>query len=137
MEKTLAIIKPDAVRAGAIGNILARIEKEGFRIAAMKMIYMTKAQAKGFYYVHKGKDFFEDLTDFMSSGPCITLILEADNAIDRWREVMGKTDPAIAAEGTLRKLYGANIQNNATHGSDATDTAAFETAYFFNALEGV
>jgi nucleoside-diphosphate kinase len=135
MERTFAIIKPDAVKAGVVGRILARIESEGFRIVAMRMQHLTKGEAEGFYAVHASKPFFNALTDFMSSGPCVLLCLEADNAIARWRELMGATNPADAAEGTLRKEFGASIDNNATHGSDAPETAAFELGYFFRGLE--
>ncbi len=135
MEKTFAIIKPDAVAAGNSGKIIDRIEQEGFKIIAMKKIRLTKKQAEGFYAVHKEKPFFNDLTDFMSSGPCIVMALEKDNAILDWRKLMGATNPADAEEGTLRKLYGKNIDNNATHGSDAPETAAIELKYFFSDLE--
>ena len=135
MEKTFAIIKPDAVAAGNSGKIIDRIEQEGFKIIAMKKIRLTKEQAAGFYAVHKEKPFFNDLTDFMSSGPCIVMALEKDNAILDWRKLMGATNPADAEEGTLRKLYGKNIDNNATHGSDAPETAAIELKYFFSDLE--
>ena len=135
MERTLGIIKPDAVKAGHVGEIIARIEREGFSIAAMKMTRLTKKQAEGFYAVHRGKPFFKELTAFMSSGPCVLLLLDRENAILHWRATMGATDPAKAKARTLRKLYGANIQNNATHGSDAPETAAFETSYFFTGME--
>jgi nucleoside-diphosphate kinase len=135
MEKTFAIIKPDAVAAGNSGKIIDRIEQEGFKIIAMKKIKLTKEQAEGFYAVHKEKPFFNDLTDFMSSGPCIVMALEKENAIKDWRNLMGATNPVDAEEGTLRKLYGKNIDNNATHGSDAPETAAIELKYFFSDLE--
>jgi nucleoside-diphosphate kinase len=135
MERTFAIIKPDAVRKGVAGRILSRIEEAGFTIRAMRMLRMTKAEAEGFYHVHRDKPFFGGLTDFMSSGPCIVLCLEAPDAIRKWRDLMGATDPAKAAEGTLRKEFGASIDNNATHGSDAPETAAFELGYFFRGLE--
>ncbi len=135
IERTLAIIKPDAVAQGHIGDMLKRIEQEGFRIRAMKLTHLTKLQAEGFYAVHEGKPFFASLTDFMSSAPCVLMILERENAIKHWREVMGATDPGKAAPGTLRKLFGASIEHNATHGSDAPETAALEASYFFNALE--
>ncbi|HDH96186.1 MAG TPA: nucleoside-diphosphate kinase [Proteobacteria bacterium] len=135
LQRTLAIIKPDAVERGLVGEIIKRIESEGFRIVAGKLIRMTKDQAKGFYRVHRDKPFFESLTDFMSSGPCWVLVLEADDAIDRWRAVMGATDPAEAQEGTIRKLFGTNIQNNCVHGSDAVETAGFEIPFFFSELE--
>ena len=135
MERTLAIIKPDAVRNRATGRILARIEDAGFTIRAMRMIQMSKAEAQGFYYVHRERPFFAGLTDFMSSGPSVVLCLEAPDAIRKWRDLMGATDPAKAAAGTMRKEFGASIDNNATHGSDAPETAAFELAYFFRGME--
>ena len=135
MERTFAIIKPDAVKKGVAGQILARIEAGGFRVCGMRMIHMSKKEAEGFYYVHKGRPFFGGLTDFMSSGPCIVMCLEADGAIKKWRDLMGATDPAKAEAGTLRKEFGASIDNNATHGSDAPETAAFELGYFFRGLE--
>lgn len=135
MERTLAIIKPDAIRKRVAGRILARIEEAGFVIRAMRMLHLTKAEAEGFYHVHRSRPFFAGLTDFMSSGPCIVLCLEADGAIRKWRDLMGATDPAQAAAGTLRREFGASIDSNATHGSDAPDTAAFELAYFFRGLE--
>jgi nucleoside-diphosphate kinase len=135
MQKTFAIIKPDAVRTGVVGRILARIEQEGFRIVAMRLQHLTKAEVEGFYAVHRERPFFGGLTDFMSSGPSVLLCLEAAEAITKWRALMGATDPAKAEPGTLRKEFGASIDNNATHGSDAEDTAAFELAYFFRGLE--
>jgi nucleoside-diphosphate kinase len=135
MERTFAIIKPDAVRKGFMGRILARIEEAGFRVRAMRLIRMSKAEAEGFYYVHRERPFFDGLTDFMSSGACVVMCLEGPDAIRKWRDLMGATDPANAAEGTLRKEFGASIDNNATHGSDAPDTAAFEIAYFFRGME--
>jgi nucleoside-diphosphate kinase len=135
MERTLAIIKPDAVRNRATGRILARIEDSGFTIRAMRMIQMSKGEAQGFYYVHRERPFFAGLTDFMSSGPSVVLCLEAPDAIRKWRDLMGATDPAKAATGTMRKEFGASIDNNATHGSDALETAAFELAYFFRGME--
>ena len=135
MERTFAIIKPDAVRKQVAGRILARIEEAGFRVCALRMIHMSKADAEGFYYVHKARPFFAGLTDFMSSGPCIVMCLEAPDAIKKWRDLMGATDPAKADTGTLRKEFGASIDNNATHGSDAPETAAFELAYFFRGME--
>lgn len=134
MERTLAIIKPDAVENRAAGRILSRIEDEGFRFVALQMQRLTRAQAEGFYAVHRGKPFFHDLTAFMSSGPSIVLVLEAERAITRWRDVMGATDPARAAERTLRKQFGTNIERNATHGSDAPATAAAEIGYFFGGI---
>jgi nucleoside-diphosphate kinase len=134
-EQTLAIIKPDAVAAHHIGAIIQRIEAERFTIRAMKMIHITKAQAEGFYDVHRERPFFGSLTTFMSSGPCVVLLLERESAISHWRNTMGATDPAKADEGTLRKTFGSSIEYNATHGSDAPETAAYEIAYFFNGLE--
>jgi nucleoside-diphosphate kinase len=136
-ERTLAIIKPDATASGKIGAIINRIESEGFRIRSLKMLHLSKTQAEGFYDVHRGKPFFEGLTTFMSSGPCVVLLLERESAIVHWREVMGATDPAKAADGTIRKQFGESIDRNATHGSDAPETARFEIGYFFNALEVV
>jgi len=135
MERTFAIIKPDAVRNHAAGQILARVEAAGFAVRALRMIHMSKKEAEGFYYVHKARPFFGGLTDFMSSGPCIVMCLEADGAIKKWRDLMGATDPAKAEAGTLRKDFGASIDNNATHGSDAPETAAFELGYFFRGME--
>jgi len=135
MQRTFAIIKPDAVRKQFAGQILSRIEAAGFTVRAMRMIHMSKAEAEGFYHVHRERPFFGGLTDFMSSGPCVVLCLEAADAIKKWRDLMGATDPAKAAEGTMRKEFGASIDNNATHGSDAPETAAFELGYFFRGLE--
>ena len=135
MERTFAIIKPDAVRKHVAGRILAKIEEAGFAVRAMRMIHMSKAEAEGFYYVHRERPFFGGLTDFMSSGPCIVMCLEAPDAIRKWRELMGATDPGKAAEGTMRREFGASIDNNATHGSDAPETAAFELGYFFRGME--
>jgi nucleoside-diphosphate kinase len=135
MQRTFAIIKPDAVRAGSMGKILARIEAEGFAVRAARMIHMSKAEAEGFYHVHQARPFFGALTDFMSSAPCLVLCLEAPDAIRKWRDLMGATDPAKAEAGTLRKEFGASIDNNATHGSDAPETAAFELGYFFRGME--
>jgi len=135
MQRTLAIIKPDAVEKKCAGRILARIEEEGFGVVAMRLTRLTREQAQGFYAVHRDKPFFNDLTAFMSSGPCIVMALEADDAIPRWRSVMGATNPADAAEGTLRKQFATNIERNACHGSDAPETAATEIAYFFGGLD--
>jgi nucleoside-diphosphate kinase len=131
VERTLAIVKPDAVARGLVGDILARIHRAGFQIVAVKSLRLTTAEAEAFYAVHKGKGFFGELVDFMSSGKVFVMVLEAENAIARWRDTMGATDPAKAASGTIRKDLGASIQNNCTHGSDAPQTAAFEIAYFF------
>ena len=137
MERTFAIIKPDAVERRFVGKILARIEEKGFTIRAMRMQHLTKREAEGFYAVHKERPFFGGLTDFMSSGPCVLLVLEAPHAIKGWRTLMGATDPAKADPGTLRKDFGQSIDKNATHGSDAPDTAAFELGYFFRGLETI
>jgi nucleoside-diphosphate kinase len=135
MERTFAIIKPDAVKNAVIGRILARIEQEGFRIVAMRLQHLSKREAEGFYAVHRERPFFGGLTDFMSSGPCVLICLEAPDAIRKWRTLMGATNPANAEPGTMRKEFGASIDNNATHGSDAPETAAFELGYFFRGLE--
>ncbi|MDO3379293.1 nucleoside-diphosphate kinase [Geoalkalibacter halelectricus] len=135
MERTFAIIKPDAFAADHAGKILARIYAEGFKVVGLKKIFMSKVEAEGFYYVHKERPFFGELTDFMSSGPCVVMVLEAPGAIKKWRDLMGATDPAKADAGTLRKEFGTSIGENATHGSDAPETAAFEIPYFFSGLE--
>ena len=135
MERTLAIIKPDAVGRGAAGAIIQRIEQAGFLVRAMKKRSLTRAEAEGFYDVHRGKPFFPSLTEFMSSGPVVVLVLEADGAIRQWRDLMGATDPAKAAPGTLRAEFGRSIGENATHGSDAPETAAYEIGYFFAGVE--
>jgi nucleoside-diphosphate kinase len=135
MERTFAIIKPDAVRKKLAGKILARIEDAGFTVKAMRLTHLTKKEAEGFYAVHSARPFFASLTDFMSSGPCVLLALEAPDAIKKWRATMGATDPAKADAGTLRKDFGESIEFNATHGSDAPETAAFELGYFFAGLE--
>jgi nucleoside-diphosphate kinase len=134
-ERTLAIVKPDAVAAGAAGRIIAKIEAAGFKIIAAKLIHMSFDDAAGFYAVHRQRPFFKSLCTFMTQGPCMPMVLEADNAIQRWRDLMGATDPAKAAAGTIRKEFAASIEANAVHGSDAPATAATEIAYFFNALE--
>lgn len=134
-ERTFAIIKPDAVAKGVAGRILARIEQEGFTVRALRLTHLSKREAEGFYAVHRARPFFASLTDFMSSGPCIVMALDAPDAIKKWRTLMGATDPAKADAGTLRKEFGASIENNATHGSDAPETAAFELAYFFRGME--
>ena len=135
MERTLSIIKPDAVAAGHAGAILSRIYTEGFRVVAMKMTRLSRPAAEGFYAVHRECSFFGDLTVFMSSGPIVVMVLQREAAIDTWRQVMGVTNPAQADEGTLRRQFGTNIERNATHGSDAPETAAVEIGYFFSALE--
>jgi nucleoside-diphosphate kinase len=135
MERTLGIIKPDGVSRNLTGEVLSRIEKEGFTVRALKMIRMSKTQAEGFYAVHIGKPFFESVTNFMSSGSCVVMVLEEDNAISRYRELMGSTDPGKAAEGTIRKRYGSNIERNVVHGSDSRENAAKEIRYFFSELD--
>ncbi len=135
MERTLAIIKPEVVERGDVGKIITRIEEENFKIAAMKMLRLTKAQAEGFYHVHRGKFFFDELTTYMSSGPVVVMVLEGENAIRRWRQIMGATDPAKAEEGSIRKEFGTDIQRNAVHGSDSQESAAFEIGYFFAGME--
>jgi nucleoside-diphosphate kinase len=130
-ERTLAIIKPDAVGRGMSADILSRIHTAEFQIVAIKSMRLTKAQVEGFYAVHRERPFFKDLTEFMSSGKVIVMVLEAEGAIAKWRDTMGATDPAKAAPGTIRKELGTSIQHNCTHGSDAPDTAAFEISYFF------
>jgi len=135
MERTFAIIKPDAVRARTAGRILAKIEDAGFTIRGLRFTHLTRKEAEGFYAVHRERPFFGSLTEFMSSGPCIVMALEAPDAIKKWRTLMGATDPAKADAGTLRKEFGASIENNATHGSDAPETAAFELGYFFPGVD--
>ena len=131
LERTFAIIKPDAVGRGLQGEILSRIHKAGFRIVAIRSMRLTKDEAGGFYAVHRERPFFGELTDFMSSGKIIAMVLEAEGAIAKWRDAMGATDPKKAAPGTIRHDLGTSIGNNVTHGSDAPDTAAFEISYFF------
>ena len=135
MERTFAIIKPDAVAAHYTGRIIQRIEEAGFTIRAMRLTSLTRNEAEGFYAVHRERPFFASLTTFMSSGPCVVMALEAPDAIKKWRTLMGATDPGKADAGTLRKEFGASIENNATHGSDAPETAAFELGYFFRGME--
>ena len=135
MERTLAIIKPDAVANRHAGAILQRIESGGFVLRGMRLVHLTRSEAEGFYAVHRERPFFDSLTAFMSSGPAIVLALEADDAIRRWRELMGSTDPAKAAAGSLRREFGTSIEQNATHGSDAPETAATELGYFFRGVE--
>ena len=134
-ERTLCIIKPDAVAARQVGSILARLEKAGFEIVALRMRRLSPAEAEGFYHVHRERPFFRSLCDFMSSGPCITMVLEGENAIARLRGIMGATDPAQAAPGTIRRDLGSSIEANCVHGSDAPETARFEIGYFFPGLE--
>ncbi len=131
MERTFAMIKPDAVGRGLSWKILARIEEEGFSILGMRLVRMSKPQAEGFYAVHRERPFFESLTAFMSSGPAVVLALEREDAIRRWRDVMGATNPAEAAPGTIRAEFGESVERNSTHGSDAPDTAAFELGFWF------
>ncbi len=134
-QRTFSIVKPDAVRTGNTGAILAEISKAGFRIIAIKKQSISKAEAEGFYYVHRERPFFAALTDFMSSGPLVLMVLEKDNAIADLRKLMGATNPANAEDGTIRKKFAASIQENAIHGSDAEETAAFEIAYWFAGYE--
>lgn len=135
MERTFAIIKPDAVERRLAGKILARIEEAGFTVRGMRLQHLSKREAEGFYAVHRERPFFGGLTDFMSSGPCVLLALEAPDAIKTWRTLMGATDPGKADAGTMRKEFGSSIERNATHGSDAPETAAFELGYFFRGME--
>ena len=135
MERTLSIVKPDGVSRGIVGEVIRRLEENKLKIVAMKMIHMTKAQAEGFYAVHRERSFFESLTDFMSSGPCVVMVLEGENAISRYRDLMGATNYKDAAEGTIRRELATNIQKNVVHGSDSPDNAAFEIGYFFKSFE--
>jgi nucleoside-diphosphate kinase len=135
MEKTLAIIKPDGVARGLVGEVVRRIEEAGFKILAMKMIRLDKAGAEGFYDVHRERPFFPSLVEFMSSGPAVVLALEREGAIDLWRKIMGATNPEDAAEGTIRRDFATDVEKNVVHGSDGPDTAAFELGYFFSELE--
>ncbi len=137
IQETLAIIKPDGVSRNLIGEIIHRIEAGGLRIKALKMVHLSKTEAEGFYAVHKEKPFFPSLTSYMSEGPAVLMILTGENAIKKWRDLMGATDPAKAASGTIRREFGLSIERNTTHGSDAPETSAFETAYFFSRLETV
>ena len=134
-QSTLGIVKPDAVKAGSLGAILERLEAGGLTVAGLKMVRLTRETAQGFYRVHRNRPFFDSLTAFMSEAPCVVMVLQGENAIDRWRTLMGATDPARADEGTIRKDFGQNIERNAVHGSDSPESANFEIAYFFNALE--
>lgn len=135
MERTLSIIKPDGVSRGLIGEVVKRFEANGIKIAAMKMIHMTRAQAEGFYAVHKERPFFNSLMEFMTSGPAVVMVLEGENVIAKNRELMGATNYKEAAEGTIRRDFATDIEKNVVHGSDAPETAAFEIGYFFNAFE--
>jgi nucleoside-diphosphate kinase len=134
-ERTLAIIKPDAVQRRLAGRIIQRIEDEGFQIRAMRRVFLTKAEAEGFYAIHRQRPFFDSLTAFMSSGPAVVMVLEAPDSIRKWRTLMGATDPAKADAGTLRKEFAESIERNATHGSDAPETAAYEIGYFFAGVD--
>lgn len=135
MERTLSIIKPDAVKKNAVGEIIGRFEKNGLRVAAMKKIHMSKKEAGGFYIVHKERPFYGSLTDFMSEGPVVVMVLEGEGAIAKNREIMGATNPANAAPGTIRKDLAESVERNAVHGSDSPESARFEISYFFSALE--
>jgi len=135
VEKTLAIIKPDAIKKKLIGKITQRIEEEGFKISGLRMLHLTKEEAKGFYIIHKDKQFYESLTDFMSSGEIVIMVLEREDAISCWRRVMGVTDPALAEPGTLRQMFGFSIERNAVHGSDSPATAEWEINYFYKKEE--
>jgi nucleoside-diphosphate kinase len=135
MQRTLSIIKPDGVSRNIIGAVVQKLEKAGLNIIAMKMIHMTKAQAEGFYAVHKDRPFFASLTDFMSSGPAVVMVLEGDNVISRYRDLMGATNFKDAAEGTIRREFATNIEKNVVHGSDSPESASFEIGYFFNRFE--
>jgi len=134
-ERTLSIIKPDGVSKDLIGPVISRLEEEGLKILAMKMIRMTKDQAKGFYKVHEGKPFYESVTDFMSSGPCVVMVLEAEDGILRYRKLMGATNYEKAEEGTIRRDFASDIEKNVVHGSDSRENAEYEISYFFNSLE--
>ena len=135
MQRTFAIIKPDAVGRNLTGRIIARIEEQGFRIIALKRLRLSQAQAEGFYAVHRGKPFFASLAAYMTSGPCVAMVLEKENAIADWRKLMGATNPANAEPGTIRKDFAESLERNSVHGSDAPETAAYEIPYFFSALE--
>jgi nucleoside-diphosphate kinase len=135
MERSLSIIKPDGVRRKLVGEVIRRLEENDLNIVAMKMLHMNKEEAKGFYAVHEGKPFYESLTDFMSSGPIVVMVLEGDNVIERYRKLMGATNFKEAEEGTIRKAFATDIEKNVVHGSDAPETAAFEIGYFFNSFE--
>jgi len=134
-ERTFSIIKPDAVKARQAGEILSRLEKAGFEVVALRLRRLSRAEAEGFYHVHRERPFFASLTHFMSSGPCITMVLEGENAVDRLRQIMGTTDPAKAAPGTIRRDLASSIEANCIHGSDAAETARIEISYFFSGLE--
>jgi nucleoside-diphosphate kinase len=135
LERTLAIVKPDAVAKGVVGRIVSRIEEAGFRIVGAKLVHLTDAQARAFYAVHRDKPFYASLAAFMTQGPCLVMVLEGEGAIQRWRDLMGATNPAHAAPGTIRREFATSIEANAVHGSDGPETAAFEIPFFFSALE--
>lgn len=135
MERTLSIVKPDGVEKTLIGEVIGKFEKNGLRVIALKMLRLSKAEAEGFYAVHKERPFFQSLTDFMSSGPCVAMVLEGEDAISCVRETMGATEPSKAAQGTIRKAFATNIEKNIVHGSDSPESASFEIEYFFSALE--
>lgn len=135
VERTLSIVKPDGVSKALIGEVIGRCEREGLRVVALKMVRLTKEEAQGFYAVHRDKPFFDSLTDFMSSGPVVVMVLEGDEAIQRMRQIMGATDPQKADPGTIRREFASSVEKNIVHGSDAPETAAVEIAYLFNALE--
>jgi len=131
IEKTLAIIKPDALEKNLMGKIIRRIEEEGFKISGLKTLHLTKEEAQGFYIIHKDKHFYDPLTDFMSSGEIVVMVLEREDAISHWRKVMGATDPALAEQGTLRQMFGSTVERNSVHGSDSPETAEWEINYFY------
>ena len=135
IERTLSIIKPDGVEKNIIGEIISRFEKAGLRIAGMKMLHLSKEQAEGFYYVHRDKPFFDSLVEFMTSGPCVVMVVEGEDAISRVRELMGATDPSKAAPGTIRRDFATDIEKNTIHGSDSSESASFEIPYFFSTVE--
>ena len=135
IQETLAIVKPDGVARGLIGEVIRRIESHGLKVKAMKMVHLSKKEAEGFYSVHRERPFFGSLTSFMSEGPVVLMILSGENAIQVWRDLMGATNPAKSAPGTIRREFGLSIERNTTHGSDAPETAAFETSYFFSGME--
>ena len=135
MKATLAIVKPDATRRNIVGQIIRRAEDQDLALAGIKLLRLTKGQAEGFYYVHRRKPFFDALTNFMSEGPIVVMVLRGENAIQRWRDIMGATNPAEAEAGTIRALFGENIERNSTHGSDSTESARFEIGYFFPGLD--
>ncbi|MBL0175551.1 MAG: nucleoside-diphosphate kinase [Ignavibacteria bacterium] len=135
MQRTLAIVKPDGVASGLIGEVVKRIEQEGLRIVAMRMEHLTRSKAEGFYYVHRSRPFFNSLVEFMTSGPCVLMVLDGPEAIPRWRALMGATDPQKAAPGTIRRDMATGIERNVVHGSDAPDTASYEVNYFFTGTQ--